>query len=690
MAFGSITLLPGVNAQRTPTTLRAGFASSAFIRFKDSLVQKLGGWAKFYPFAVAGTPRDLHAWQDLNQVDHLAVGTTTKLVVISANQLQDITPQQLISNFTPNFSTIINTPNVTIVDPNIANVSVQDSVFFNTPVSVGGLVLFGLYPISLITGADSYQIVATDPLTGDPVNATSTVNNGGAVPSFATINTQNSVTVDIPAHGLMAGAGEVVVFQIQTTGNGVTIMGAYDVNAVPDADHFTITVNTQATATSSFSMNGGDAQLVYYIALGPSPAGTGFGLGGFGLGGFGTGQSVTNQTGTEISADDWTLDNFGEILVGCPAGGAIYYWDPTSGFQNAQVISSGPPFNNGIFVSTSAEILVAFGSSVPEAIGVQQQPLLVQWSDAGNFLEWVASSATQAGNFPIPIGSKIVAGLAAPNQNLLWTDLDLWAMAYIGYPDIYSFNRIGAGLGAVSSHAVQNLRGSVFWMAQTNFAAYTGSGANAIPCPIWDAVFQNLNTAFLSNVRAMPNTPFNEVGWLFPSLNSTSGECDSYAKMNITEPGSPWDYCIGGMPRSAWTDQSVLGMPIGATPQGVIYQHEVSPDADGQPLTPTFTTGFVYLSEGEEFCFVDQIIPDFRWSTFAGGPSAQIQISFNVVNFPGDTPIVFGPYTITQATEFISVRFRGRLISVTVSSSDIGSFWRIGSCKYRYSPSGRR
>ena len=186
----------------------------------------------------------------------------------------------------------------------------------------------------------------------------------------------------------------------------------------------------------------------------------------------------------------------------------------------------------------------------------------------------------------------------------------------------------------------------------------------------------------------MPNTPFNEIGWFYPSAASVTGECDSYVKMNILEPGVPWDY--GSLQRSAWIDQSLLGMPISATSSGVIYQQETTPDADGSPLASSFTTGDFYLAEGEQFVYVDQIMPDFRWETYTGNVSAQIQLTFNVSNFPGDTPIQYGPYTVTQATEYLSVRFRGRLMSITVASADLGSFWRLGSCKYRYSISGRR
>src|ERR1700761_1716791 len=117
------------------------------------------------------------------------------------------------------------------------------------------------------------------------------------------------------------------------------------------------------------------------------------------------------------------------------------------------------------------------------------------------------------------------------------------------------------------------------------------------------------------------------------------------------------------MQRSAWIDQSVLGNPIGASSGGLIYLQETTPDADGAPLLSSFTTGFFYLSEGEQFVFVDQVMPDFKWQTFPNaGTSAQIQLTFNITNFPGDAPIQYGPYTVTQATEYLPVRFRGRLM----------------------------
>jgi hypothetical protein len=686
MPYGEVTLIPGVNVEKTPTLLQAGVSQSQYIRYKDSLIQKLGGWIKLYANAVSGTPRDLHAWQDLNGTKHLAVGTTTQLDIITGSNLSDITPQTMTTNPAVNFSTTSGSPTVTIVDTAISNVTILDAVLFNTPVSVGGIVLAGIYQITQIVGATTYNITALS-------NATSTVTNGGAVPVFTTASGSASVSVALTAHGL--SVGNTAVFRASTTGNGVTIQGSYTAATVADANNFTITANTQATAAGSFSMNGGNAQFVYYINLGPPAAGAGYGTGGYGEGGYGTGTVGGAQTGAEITSSDWTSDNWGQLLLACPDGGGVYSFDPTGGFTNAGLIATAPPFNGGIFVNMGLQMLICWASTQRQGLGLIQDPLLVRWSTDGDFTQFTPLATNQAGSFRLSNGSTIRGGMAATNQNLIWTDLDLWAMGYIGFPLVFSFNKIGAGAGMISSHAAQTLRGNVYWMGPSNFFAYDSGGVHVVPCAVWDFVFQNLSTGsdgngrpFTANIRAMPNTPFNEVGWEFPSAASANGENDSYVKFNVTEPGAPWDY--GMLPRSAWTDQTVLGPPVAATPTGLIYQHEMSPDADGQPLTASFTTGEFYIAAGEEYAFVDRIIPDFKWGTFAGAQTAQVNISFNVMDYPGGTPTVYGPFLMTSTTQFISVRFRGGLMSITVSSSDVGSFWRLGKVRYRYAPCGRR
>ena len=187
-------------------------------------------------------------------------------------------------------------------------------------------------------------------------------------------------------------------------------------------------------------------------------------------------------------------------------------------------------------------------------------------------------------------------------------------------------------------------------------------------------IFQELDLANVRKITAAANSLFQEITWYFP-VSGGNGEVSNYVRYNTIL--NTWDFGVLG--RSAWIDVSVLGQPIGFDPDsGYIVQHEISPDADGQAMTPTFTTGYFALSDGDQKIYVDEWWPDMKWGYYGGAASASVQLTFNVADFPGQTPQTYGPYTVTQATQWINPRFRGRLVSITISSDDVGSFWRIG------------
>ncbi len=682
MPFGAVELIPGINVERTPTALRAGISTGAFIRFKDNLVQKYGGWRALagYP-TVGGIPRDMHAWQDLSAIDHLLVGATSSLTVITDVNQVVITPQNFSTSTTPpSFTATSGTVTITVTDSNVGTLVTYDSVYLNTPVSIGGIVLSGLYPIQSIVGVGVYTINAA-------TAALSSAASTGTLPIFVTSTSSIIVTTTFTTHGL--ATGDTIAFLASTSVDGITVVGSYPVTVV-DANHFLFNSNVLASTLATATMNGGNVAFNYFLVKGPPAAGAGYGTGLYGGGGYGTGTTTTDQTGFPITATDWSSDNWGRIALACPRGGPVYQYDPNGGFLTASIVNTAPTMNNGIFVSSTLQILFCWGSTAEDTVGEHLDPMLIAWSDIGDYTNFATSDTNQAGNFRIPIGSVIRGGMSAQNQNLFWTDLDLWVANYAGFPLVFGFNKIGAGAGMISSHGAQQFRGNIYWMGPSNFYRYGGDGVSVLPCPMWDYVFQNINMTYAANVRSMPNTPYNEVGWLFPSAASTTGECDLYIKMNVTEQGTPWDG--GAIDRTAWIDQTVLGNPIGAEANGVIVQHETGyNNGDWRPITSTFTTGYFYISEGEDFAFVDQIYPDFIWGTYGSqiSGSAQIQMTFNVINYPNDTPISFGPYTVTSATEFISVRFRGRQMSITVTSEDTDSFWRIGKCRFRFAPAGR-
>ena len=690
MPHTALTLLPGVNTNRTPAMNEAAISSCNLIRFipdaqLGGLPQKLGGWTKAFQSSISSIVRYLWAWADINDNFYLGVGAQSSLSVVNYGQLGqgtptllNITPAGVTDNVAVDVTTISGSNQVLIKDVG-SDISSYDSVYVATQISVGGLILYGLYQCTAVS-ADTYYIYTTDIL-GNPLPATSSVSDGGAVPTFATTSGSSLVTVVLNNHGKTVGSTFTAF--VSTTVTGITLFGDYSVVTVTDANTFVIQGSNAATSStvSPVSMNSGNARYQYYIGSGPLAAGTGFGVGGFGIGGFGTGVVPPSNPGTPITTTNWSLDNWGSDLIACPLNGAIYLWNPLSNQAQASVIPTAPAFNSGMFVAMPQRQIIAWGSTFTGII----DHLLVRWCDVENYNQWIALVQNQAGSFRLTRGSRIVGGIQGPQQGLLWTDVGLWSMQYIGQPDIYSFNEIGTGCGLVGSKAAGSLSGVVYWMSYSQFYQLGADGVQSIYCPVWDVVFQDLDTTNTDKIRFAANSQFSEVAWYYPT-NASGGEVSNYVKYNTVL--QQWDY--GTLARTAWINRSILGPPIGADPtSGYLYQHETSNDADGQAMEPFFQTGYFALNEGDVKSFVDQVWPDMKWGQYGGSQNANIQITFYVADYPGQTPTAYGPFTVTQASTFITPRFRARLMAVEISSDDVGSFWRLGQLRYRTQVDGK-
>lgn len=685
MPMHTVTLTPGVNSEFTPTLNQAAYQSTNRIRFGPSgQVQKLGGWQKFYPSAIGSTITCLHAWEDLQGTLHLAVGATGELDVITGGVKNNITPQTNVTNATPNFSTVAGDDNVVIHDTN-SQTSIYDTAIIETQVSVGGIVLFGPYPVSQVQSIDSYIITAA-------TDATSTVNNGGVVPIFTATTGFSTISVKLPNHGYSQGSTFSVA--VPVTVGGLTLSSFYTVSKIVDANNFQITATTTAVSTQTVTMNGGNARILYYIAPNPNLVGSGYGDGGYGEGGYGYGVTSPIFEGTPITATDYTLDHFGGDLIANPANGPIFIWDSQSGLFAAQMIANAPTANTGIFVSMSAEIIIAYGSSV---LGVQD-PLLVNWCSAGNPNDWTGNTTNTAGTYRLPKGSRIIGGLQGPQYGILWTDIDVWSMTFIGYPDVFGFIELSTGCGLAGKFACGVMGTTVYWMSYAAptvgtsaggafYALPAGGSVSPVPCTVWDFVFQNIDNAHLGRIRCAVNSAFGEVAWFFPVVGG-GGQNSAYVK--FTPQFNAWDY--GFMNRSAWIDQSVFGPPIGAdSTLNYIYQHEVSNDADGAALGEMFTTGYWSLTEGQDKAFCDLVYPDMRFGFLNGAQSAVVPLSFTFTDEATGAPIYNSPSYSMSSTgpSYLTPRFRARLASMTVGPSNAGSFWRLGGLRVRQTADGR-
>lgn len=462
----------------------------------------------------------------------------------------------------------------------------------------------------------------------------------------ATSGTGSVVTITYNSTNLFSVGDTVLIAGVTPSGYN----GTYEITGIPATNQFTYA----GTTTGSMTVAG----------------------------------TVTNvtSTGVPITVTDWTLDNWGSDFLSCPVGDGIFVWSPNSGSSLASIIPEAPPVNDGMFVAMPQRQIIAWGSTFT---GIQD-PLLVRWCDVNDYSAWIALPTNQAGSYRLPRGSRVVGCIQGPQQGLVWTDLAVWAMQYVGPPYVYQFNEVGTGCGLIARKAAASMNGVVYWMSQSQFFALGASGVEPIACPIWDVIFQDLDTDNLDKIRVAPNSRFGEVMWFYPT-KSNGGEVNAYVKYNIYL--RQWDF--GTLSRTAWINQSVLGPPIGAgiDDQGTyyIYQHEMGQDADGSAMNSSFQTGYFVLSDGEWKLFVDQVWPDMKWGLYNGNQNAHVLLTFYVTDYPGQTPRTYGPYNISIDTEFVSPRFRGRLMSIKIQSDpgETGTFWRLGAMRYRFEQDGK-
>jgi hypothetical protein len=500
--------------------------------------------------------------------------------------------------------------------------------------------------------------------------------------------TSGSVTYALSGSALSWGSGGSIEIEVVPyVGSFITVNGVYPTSwngsfVVSSATTTTISYALSGSALSwvsggSVSFVGGNATFVYSAQNVVS-----------------SGYVNQGAVSSNINATNWVLDNWGEVLLACPLGyaptsvsgtnvnyGPIYAWDPISSAMQIAPITNCPILSTGFFVAMPQRQVIAWGTTFSGII----DPLLIRWCDVSNYNVWVAQTTNQAGSYRLSTGSAIIGAIQAQQQGLLWTDIGLWSMQYIGTPYVYSFNQLGQGCGLIARRAMGILGGIVYWMGRSQFFTLSGDGVTPLLCPIWDVVFQNLDLANLSKITCAPNSLFNEVTWYYPVIGG-NGENAAYIRVNTVL--NAWEF--GTLGRTAWIDNSVLGPPIGYDPANqYIYQHEISPDADGAAMVSSFTTGYFAIAEGDQKAFLDQVWPDFKWGYYSQSQLASISITFNACDYPGQTPTTYGPFTVTQASTWFSPRIRARLISITVSSSDAGTWWRMGALRYRVCADGK-
>jgi hypothetical protein len=309
-------------------------------------------------------------------------------------------------------------------------------------------------------------------------------------------------------------------------------------------------------------------------------------------------------------------------------------------------------------------------------------------------VDWRPSTTNTAGDLRLGSGSKIVTAVETRQQILVFTDVSLHALQYIGPPFTFGINMISENITIRSPISVAAVEDTVYWMGKNEFYVYNG-GVQTLPCSVRDYVFSNFNATQAEKCFAAVNSSFSEIWWYYPSANSDNN--DRYVVYNYLQ--DIWYY--GNLTRTAWVDRGVNENPIAAGRDGYLYNHEVGFD-DGStnpasPIVAYIESSQFDIGDGDQFSFVRRLIPDltFRNST-AETPTANFTVKAR--NFPGGAYLQdnskavekTASVPVEQFTQDAHIRLRGRSIAIKVDSSTTGTGWRLGSPRIDVRSDGRR
>jgi len=536
-----------------------------------------------------------------------------------------------------------------------------------------------------------------------PIRATST---NGVV--FAATNGSSVITATDNAHG--ASKGDFVTFSEAVSLGGVITAAVlnqeYEIATVPSVDTYTFTAKDTSgdtvVANSSDSGNGGSGiDGAYQISPGLDTYvdGTGWGASSWGSGTFGSSSAIGSNNQLRL----WSLDSFGEDLIACPRGGSIYYWDYTNASTRAVALADlaganlAPTLGLQVLVSDVDRHVIVLGADPIDAPGTGRtgaiDPLLVAFSDQENAAEWQPLSTNTAGSLRCSAGSQIIGGLRARQETLIWTDVALYSLQFIGAPLTFGLTLINEGVSLIGPNATVNTPTGIFWMDKKGFYAYQGA-VQPVPCSVHSYVFDDFNEGQAFQVFGFLNKQFNEVGWFYCSGSSET--VNRYVTYNYVD--QTWS--IGQLARTAWLDEGIANVPRAAGYDGTsnyIYSHETGFDDDGAPMDNVFIESADFdLGEGEDFQFIRRCIPDVKF-TGNGGTDQTINFVLKARNFPGESLTTDQTTPFTGTTTKIDTRARGRQAAVRFESDDDGATgvrtgvgFRIGGTRLDLQPNGRR
>ena len=674
------------------------------VRFRNGYPTKIGGWQNDGMLGLdpsgtitqnyvtlTGIARKTAFWRAISTgEDYMAIGTHNHLFILENGALYDITPLRDVSNTETTLTEALDAIETEIDLASVTGLTTTGAIQIDdeiiTYTGISSLTLTGCTRGTNGTSADTH--------------ADSSVVNQVIIDPLATTSGSAVVTITDEDHGGLTGDWVVI--------SGAAAIGGIPADEINDYYGYQITVVTPDTytielptnATSTVAAGGGNAIAIKYLigneaglgAQSSDPA-LGWGVGGWGQEAWGTPRSIANAD-VALDNSSWNLNLWGEDLIATIRNGAIYYWDTSGGIGNRAVLASSlagaesvPSVARVTTVSFPDRHFIAGGCQAYAADGQGDvDDMLIRWSTQEDFTKFGPTALNTAGDQRLQVGTKIVSMINAREETIISTDEAIYGMTFVGAPFIFSFRLLATDAGAAGLNTMVTIDGNVFWMGERNFFSYDGI-VKELPCPVKYFVFDRMQQRYIDKVVVGHNKKFKEITWWYVSNDNPAGtinpENDSYVTYNYVEKA----WSIGTMDRTTWHDSfGARNNPYAFDPDGYLYNHETGTSANGAAMNAYIETSPREITaEGENLYMVDKIVPNVNMSA-----STAMDLYLNTRKYPSAPETTKGPFSMSQSTEKVSVRAKGRQISVKFQTTGTQDDWSLGDFRINTRVDGMR
>ena len=478
------------------------------------------------------------------------------------------------------------------------------------------------------------------------------------------------VRVAHTAHGYVTGD------RIKISGVGGAVRGIPQVELEAefiikkfDANAYDIQVTT-TTATSSGTGGGAGVGVKGQIAAGnlnqQALQGGEFGGGIFGAGIFGSGGTATGDA--QSYPRIWSFATFGNNIAMCPGdyeagdGQLIYFWDGNTAIAPTKLTNSLT--GNNWIAGVNNSIVAARGRTI-SICGLGTETV---WSGL-TFTEKDLERVWKVVSIH-PFTEKS-AVMFTPNEAILLrydgTAGSLWDMS-----DLFTED------GILSPMSAALLDGVLYWRGQRGVYRYDGGPVTkVVNIQNEDWILANTNYGQAWKSFAMSD-PQNGQWWhYFPT--GSDNEPNDYVIYNPNNETPSWT--LGEMARTAAQRPGVLdsklymGNGTSASVAGTAYLHFTS----GAVTFDWFAEqAFAYYDDGSQRVMIDKVVPD-------GNQDGDIDLTFYGRESPRGAENTFGPYTIEDDTEHVSVKAAGHVVKARFEGSSAAT---MGAYKLNVKPLG--